>query len=167
MDEELVPIDEVARRVGLRASAIRYYEQRGLIAPAVQSAGRRWYCPAEIRRLAVIRYWQRSALMSLDDIADLLASRPDPAWKRVIEAQIESLQVRPIGSSRPARCSNTPSTTTAMHRRTVAPTTNSSSGPARGLRTTMTTSDELVIAVGPGRGHAWTAVDLPDGPAVC
>ncbi|WP_157735003.1 MerR family transcriptional regulator [Pseudofrankia inefficax] len=94
MDEELVPIDEVARRVGLRASAIRYYEQRGLIAPAVRSAGRRWYRPAEIRRLAVIRYWQRSALMSLDDIADLLAGRPDPTWARVIETQIESLQAK-------------------------------------------------------------------------
>jgi hypothetical protein len=28
-DPELVPIDEVARRLGMRASAIRYYEERG------------------------------------------------------------------------------------------------------------------------------------------
>ncbi|CAO5151910.1 Transcriptional regulator, MerR family [Frankia sp. AiPs1] len=93
-DDPLVPIDEVARRVGLRASAIRYYEQRGLIDPAVQSAGRRWYRPAEIRRLAVIRYWQRAALISLDDIADLLTDRPPPMWKQTIEAQIQRLQVK-------------------------------------------------------------------------
>ena len=47
----LVPIDEVARRLGLRASAIRYYEERGLVQPSSRHAGRRWYGPAEIRRL--------------------------------------------------------------------------------------------------------------------
>ncbi len=90
--EELVSIDEVATHLGLRASAIRYYEQRGLIDPAVQYAGRRWYRPDEIRRLAAIRYWQQSALMSLDDIADLLADRPHAAWTDTIEAQIRSLR---------------------------------------------------------------------------
>ena len=40
---DLVPIDEVARRLGLRSSAIRYYEERGLVTPAARHAGRRWY----------------------------------------------------------------------------------------------------------------------------
>ncbi|HUD36177.1 MAG TPA: MerR family transcriptional regulator [Streptosporangiaceae bacterium] len=43
---------KVARRLGLRASAIRYYEQRGLLNPVARRAGRRWYGPAQIRRLA-------------------------------------------------------------------------------------------------------------------
>jgi MerR family regulatory protein len=34
----LVPIDEVARSLGLRASVIRYYEQRGLLSPASRAA---------------------------------------------------------------------------------------------------------------------------------
>jgi hypothetical protein len=33
----LVPINEVARQFGLRASAIRHYEERGLLAPAAAS----------------------------------------------------------------------------------------------------------------------------------
>ena len=41
----LLPIDEVARRLGIRASAIRYYEDRGLIGPASRHSGRRWYGP--------------------------------------------------------------------------------------------------------------------------
>ncbi|MCK9931348.1 MerR family transcriptional regulator [Frankia sp. Mgl5] len=95
VDDDLLPIDQVAHRVGLSASLIRYYEQRGLIDRAVQAAGGRWYRPTEIRRLAVIRYWRRAALISLDDIADLLlADRPHPAWKQMIEAQIQSLQVK-------------------------------------------------------------------------
>src|ERR1700733_6174997 len=69
----LPPIDEVARRLGLRASAIRYYEERGLVRPASRQAGRRWYGPDEIRRLAIILYWQRYGLMSLEEIGDILA----------------------------------------------------------------------------------------------
>ena len=72
-DANLEPIDVVARRLGLRASAIRYYEERGLLTPASRHAGRRWYGPTEIRRLAIIQYWQRYGLMSLDEIGDILA----------------------------------------------------------------------------------------------
>ena len=63
----------MAKRLGLRSSAIRYYEERGLVAPVARRAGRRWYGPVEIRRLAIIRYWQSSGLMSLEEIGDILA----------------------------------------------------------------------------------------------
>jgi MerR-like DNA binding protein len=35
-EDELVPIDEVARRFGIQASALRYYERRGLLEPAAR-----------------------------------------------------------------------------------------------------------------------------------
>jgi MerR family copper efflux transcriptional regulator len=92
---DLAPIDEVARRLWLRASAIRYYEQRGLIEPVSRHSGRRWYGPAEIRRLAIIQYWQRSGLMSLDEIADILAgSNANRRWAQVVEDRIEALRVQ-------------------------------------------------------------------------
>ena len=59
----LVPIDEVARRLGLRASAIRYYQQRGLVQPTSQQAGKRWFSAEQVRRLAIIRFWQESGLI--------------------------------------------------------------------------------------------------------
>jgi MerR family transcriptional regulator, copper efflux regulator len=91
-DASLIPIDEVARRFAIRSSAIRYYEERGLLAPASRHAGRRWYGPPELRRLAIIRYWQRSALMSLDDIAVVLAgSEATSRWRDVVDRQLESL----------------------------------------------------------------------------
>jgi MerR family transcriptional regulator, copper efflux regulator len=92
---ELVPIDEVARRFGLRASTIRYYEERGLLEPVSRHSGRRWYGPSEIRRLAIIRYWQESGLMSLEEIKDILAG-PDATrrWKQVVGDRIESLRVQ-------------------------------------------------------------------------
>jgi MerR family copper efflux transcriptional regulator len=88
----LLPIDEVARRLGLRASAIRYYEERGLITATSRHSGRRWYGPAEIRRLAIIRYWQQSGLMSLSEIADILAGpEHSQRWNQILADRIEAL----------------------------------------------------------------------------
>jgi MerR family transcriptional regulator, copper efflux regulator len=98
-DDELVPIDEVARRFGVQASALRYYERRGLLEPAARQAGRRWYGRAELRRLAIIGFWQQSGLMSLDDIAAVLAGpEHSRGWKQIVsdrrvalDAQIEQM----------------------------------------------------------------------------
>jgi len=92
---ELIPIDEVARRFGLRASAIRYYEERGLVQPASRHSGRRWYGPAEIRRLAIIQYWQRFGLMSLEEIGDILAGpAATKGWEQIVTERIEVLHVQ-------------------------------------------------------------------------
>jgi MerR family transcriptional regulator, copper efflux regulator len=96
----LVPIGAVARRLRIPASTIRYYEERGLLMPASRQAGRRWYTHDDVRRLAIIRYWQQSAGMSLDEIGEILAGPSgSAAWRRVISeridaitAQIESMQ---------------------------------------------------------------------------
>lgn len=91
--DELVPIDEVARRLGLRASAIRYYEDRGLVTPTSRHAGRRWYDATEIRRLAIIQYWQQYGLMPLTEIREVLAGGTATRdWAEIIEQRIEALR---------------------------------------------------------------------------
>jgi MerR family transcriptional regulator, copper efflux regulator len=92
---DLVPIDVVARRFGIRASTIRYYEERGLLEPVSRHSGRRWYGPVELRRLAIIRYWQQSGLMGLDAIGKLLAG-PDGTdeWSEVLDQQLGVLRQR-------------------------------------------------------------------------
>jgi MerR family transcriptional regulator, copper efflux regulator len=92
----------VARRLGIRSSAIRYYEQRGLLEPVSRHSGRRWYGAAEVRRLAIIRYWQESGLMSLDEIAEILARQGAREWKVVLEERIAALNSR-IDQMRAAR----------------------------------------------------------------
>lgn len=93
--DALVPIDEVARQLGLRASAIRYYEDRDLVTPVSRHAGRRWYGPAEIRKLAVIRYWQQYGLMSLDEIREVLAgSAATRDWPQIVAQRIEALRLQ-------------------------------------------------------------------------
>jgi DNA-binding transcriptional MerR regulator len=91
----LVPIDEVARGLGLRASAIRYYEQRGLVLPASRHSGRRWYGTAEVRRLAIIQHWQDAGRMSLEQIGDILAGpTANRGWAQVVADRIDALGVQ-------------------------------------------------------------------------
>jgi MerR family redox-sensitive transcriptional activator SoxR len=76
---ELVGIGEVSRRSGKAASAIRYYEEIGLIPPASRVGGRRRYSPEIVRTLAIIETAQRAGL-DLEDIRMLLeASSGDAA----------------------------------------------------------------------------------------
>jgi DNA-binding transcriptional MerR regulator len=94
-EPDLVPIDEAARRLGLRASAIRYYEERGLVQPSARRAGRRWYSPADLRRLAIIGYWQRTGQMSLEEIGEILAGpAASRGWAQIVQERIEALRLQ-------------------------------------------------------------------------
>jgi DNA-binding transcriptional MerR regulator len=85
---DLIPIGEAARRVEMAASALRYYDELGLVAPAARRGGRRWYGPDELRRLALIRLGQELG-GSLAEIARMLRSGPD-FWD-VLEERIAAL----------------------------------------------------------------------------
>jgi MerR family redox-sensitive transcriptional activator SoxR len=75
---EWVGIGEVARRSGKAASAIRYYEEIGLIPPARRVSGRRRYSPQIVRTLAIIETAQRAGL-NLQEIRWLLEASPSDA----------------------------------------------------------------------------------------
>src|SRR5437660_2386411 len=49
-------IGEVARKMGLRSSAIRYYERLGVIPKAPRLSGRRRYDERVLERLAMVRF---------------------------------------------------------------------------------------------------------------
>jgi MerR family redox-sensitive transcriptional activator SoxR len=49
-------IGEVARRAGLRPSAIRYYERLGLLPKPPRKGGRRQYGDDTMQRLAMVRF---------------------------------------------------------------------------------------------------------------
>lgn len=72
----LLAIGELAALAGKRPSAIRYYEQAGLLPPPVRVAGRRRYHHQTVRTLAVIDTGQRAGL-ALGEIKTLLAASPD------------------------------------------------------------------------------------------
>lgn len=53
-------IGEVARRTGVRTSALRYYEAAGLLPAPGRAGGRRWYDATAIRRIDVLRFAQQA-----------------------------------------------------------------------------------------------------------
>ncbi len=69
-------IGYVASRTGLAVSAIRFYEEEGLVAPDRDGAGRRVFERGDIRRLSFVLIAQRLGF-SLAEIRDALASLPE------------------------------------------------------------------------------------------
>jgi len=72
---ELLTIGETARRSGVAASALRFYEERGLIASERAGSGHRRYPRPVLRRVAFIVFAQRVGL-SLEEIGEELAKLP-------------------------------------------------------------------------------------------
>jgi MerR family transcriptional regulator, redox-sensitive transcriptional activator SoxR len=72
---ELLTIGEVARRSGVASSALRFYEERGLIASERAGSGHRRYPRSVLRRVAFIVFAQRIGL-TLDEIGAELAKLP-------------------------------------------------------------------------------------------
>ena len=101
---ELLTIGEVARRSGVAASALRFYEERGLIRSERAGSGHRRFPRAVLRRIAFIVFAQRVGL-GLHEIGAELAKLPEHTtptgrdwarlsglWKARIEERIEELE---------------------------------------------------------------------------
>ncbi len=99
----MLPIADFARRAGVKASALRYYEDEGLIVSARSAGGRRHYPKAELRRIAFIRAAQ-SVGLTLEEIKTALASLPDKrtptkedwarlsrGWRPLLDARIAAM----------------------------------------------------------------------------
>ena len=73
--QQLLTIGEVSRRSGVAASALRFYEDRGLITSERAGSGHRRYPRPVLRRIAFIVFAQRVGL-TLDEIGAELAKLP-------------------------------------------------------------------------------------------
>src|SRR5216117_2310088 len=97
---ELLAIGEVSKRSGVASSALRFYEERGLIRSERSGAGHRRFPRAALRRIAFIVFAQRVGL-SLEEIGVELAKLPAQKaptgrdWQRLSSAwtaRIDELQ---------------------------------------------------------------------------
>jgi len=79
-------INEVARRSGLPASTLRYYEEKGLVKPVGRRGLRRLFDPEILERLALISLG-RAAGFSLDEIARMFAPGQRPGIDRLLLAK--------------------------------------------------------------------------------
>ena len=101
---DILTIADVARRSGVAASALRFYEQQGLITSQRTGAGHRRFPRAVLRRIAFIVFAQRIGL-SLEEIRAELAKLPahrvperadwarlSSRWRARIDERISELQ---------------------------------------------------------------------------
>jgi DNA-binding transcriptional MerR regulator len=84
-----IPIGEAAARLRLTASALRYYDERGLVRPQERRAGKRMYGTDDLRRLAFIKIFHQLGV-SLDTAAAVLDA-PSPQWREIVREQIAQL----------------------------------------------------------------------------
>src|SRR5688572_24146633 len=101
---ELLTIGEVSRRSGVAASALRFYEERGLISSERAGSGHRRYPRPVLRRIAFIVFAQKVGL-TLEEIGVELAKLPreraptrrdwsllSREWSKRIELRIAELE---------------------------------------------------------------------------
>jgi MerR family transcriptional regulator, redox-sensitive transcriptional activator SoxR len=101
---EQLTIGQVAERSGVPHTALRFYEESGLITAERTAGNQRRYARAVLRRLAFIRTAQRVGL-SLDQIKDALAELPggrpptktdwarlSRSWRTELDTRIDALQ---------------------------------------------------------------------------
>jgi len=97
---DFLPIGDLARRTGLSVSAIRFYEDKGLVQPMRTGGNQRRFLRSDIRRLSFILIAQQLGL-PLSEIEDELAKLPQgrtPTAKdwRAISASIRDQLDRKI-----------------------------------------------------------------------
>lgn len=92
-------IGQVAERTGLSVSAIRFYEERGLVAPLRNAGGQRRFLRSDIRRLSFVLIAQQLGF-SLEEIVERLQGLPEGRtptkrdWARISRSFRQILQER-------------------------------------------------------------------------
>jgi MerR family redox-sensitive transcriptional activator SoxR len=103
-DADLLTIGQAAERLGLATSALRFYEEKGLISSERTAGGQRRYARDVLRRVSFIRAAQQVGL-PLAEINDRMGSLPAhraptqdewqqlaEAWRPRLEEQIATLE---------------------------------------------------------------------------
>ncbi|RUO24373.1 redox-sensitive transcriptional activator SoxR [Aliidiomarina minuta] len=101
----VLTIGQVGKRSGVAASALRFYEKKGLIKSIRNAGGQRRYSREVLRRVAVIKTAQRLG-MPLGEIAAAFSDLPERRtatmedwlqlssnWRKNLDARIERLSL--------------------------------------------------------------------------
>ncbi|MFI6169888.1 MerR family transcriptional regulator [Nocardia sp. NPDC051052] len=88
---QLTPIATVVDHFDIPLSTLHYWERRGLLTTH-RRGGRRCYDQDQLYRIALIKQWQTTGLMSLDEIATLLTARSSTAdWRATVTTHVTAI----------------------------------------------------------------------------
>jgi DNA-binding transcriptional MerR regulator len=92
---ELLTIGELARRTGVTTSALRYYDELGLVRPTRRVSGHRRYAVNAVAAVGVVRFLQEVGF-TLAETRRLIASRKRSpvAWRALAVRKSEDLRHR-------------------------------------------------------------------------
>lgn len=95
---KMLSIGEVARRTGLRPSALRYYEEAGILPEPARVSGQRRYDVSVVRHIDVLQFAQQSGF-TLGEIKTLFhgfaSETPLSArWKALARTKLQELDLR-------------------------------------------------------------------------
>lgn len=102
--EDYLAIGELAERTGVTRSALRYYEEIGLISPDIREGGQRRYTLAAVTQTGMILLL-RDAGFSLDEIRRVMhpdTGRRSDSWRDIAARKVDELEDR-IAKSEAAR----------------------------------------------------------------
>ncbi|MFC5153321.1 redox-sensitive transcriptional activator SoxR [Streptomyces amakusaensis] len=96
---DLLTVGEVASRTGIAASAVRFYEERGLISAERTGGNQRRYPRHVLRRISLILVAKRMGI-PLSEVADVFATLPNGRmpgkrdWERISQHWADLLAAR-------------------------------------------------------------------------
>jgi DNA-binding transcriptional MerR regulator len=95
-EPDLLTIGELAEQLGIATSALRYYEELGLLEPAERHAGRRRYRRSAVETVGSILFL-RDVGLTLTEIGQLRSSSADrPARRALLVAKLEELDRKAV-----------------------------------------------------------------------
>ena len=89
--EKLLSIGELAERTGVAATALRYYDDLGLVPPAARESGRRRYAESAVADVGAIVFL-REVGFTLAEISTLVAGGNRRSWRKVIDRKLVELE---------------------------------------------------------------------------
>ncbi len=84
-------ISEVADAFDTTVSALRYYDDLGLVPSTQRRARVRYYDEAALHRLAFVRLWHDAGMMSLDDTAEIMAGPTRDQWRTLVSQRLDDI----------------------------------------------------------------------------
>jgi DNA-binding transcriptional MerR regulator len=95
MPDEQLAIGELANRTGVATSALRYWEELGLLPPPPRVSGQRRYPPSAVELVGVILFL-RDVGFTLRDLKALIASRAlaVDGWRELAQRKLAELDQR-------------------------------------------------------------------------
>jgi DNA-binding transcriptional MerR regulator len=91
VSDRLLSIGELAARTGVAVTALRYYDELGLVRPQRRASGQRRYAESAVRAVGVVLFLQDVGC-SLSEIGELVAAGPRTGrWSDLVERKLEAL----------------------------------------------------------------------------